>query len=268
MFMLDEILSHKVQEVKKKKELKGIEMVQEKVEKARKPRDFYNALTTNGISLIAEVKRKSPSKGELRKDFNAIDLARTYSKFGARAISVLADETFFGGGSHVVEKVANDSEVTLPVMYKEFVIDPYQIFEARSVGADAVLLIVRAIERSQLPHMISQVHKLGMQALVECFTAEEASIAVDAGARIIGVNNRDLQTFKVDLNRSEEIRSVLPNSIVTVSESGLNSRSDALEAEAMGFDGMLVGEALLKSEDIATQVKEFSGLNDLAQNKL
>ncbi|GIN92711.1 indole-3-glycerol phosphate synthase TrpC [Siminovitchia terrae] len=267
MFMLDDILKSKAEEVEAKKSRCGLEEVKAKLRAARKPRDFYRALKHPGISLIAEIKRKSPSKGEFRADFDPHMLAKMYSENGARAISVLADETFFGGGAHIVEAVANDPDVHLPVIYKEFIIDPYQIYEARSVGADAVLLIVRAIEPQRLPEMIALVHELGMQALVECFNAEEASLAVEAGAKMIGVNNRDLQTFKVDLQRSEEIRSVLPDSIVTVSESGLHSRADAEKAEAIGFDGMLVGEALLKSKDVRSRVREFVGLTVSAEVK-
>lgn len=265
MFMLDEILINKVNEIEEKKKLIGINELVKKIEIAREPRDFLGQLKKPGISLIAEIKRKSPSKGELRKDFNALELARTYSENGARAISVLADEPYFGGGAHVVEGVANDPEVNLPVMYKEFILDPYQIFEARSVGSDAVLLIVRALVPSKLSEMITTIHKLGMEALVECFSAEEARLAVNSGARIIGINNRDLQTFEVDLNRSKEIRSVLPDSIVTVSESGLNNRTEALEAELMGFDAMLVGESLLKSDDVGIRVQEIVGSKNVAQ---
>lgn len=265
MFMLDEIVKNKVQEVEEKKRLFRLEELKSKLASARAPRDFYSAMKQPGISLIAEVKRKSPSKGELRENFNPLELARIYSQNGARAISVLADVKFFGGGSHIVELIANDSHIDIPVMYKEFIIDPYQIYEARSVGADAVLMISRVIEMPLLEKMISLTHELGMQALVECFTAGEAALAVKAGAKIVGINNRDLQTFNVDLRRSEEIRSVLPNSIVTVSESGLSSRIDALKAEAIGFDAMLVGEALLKSKDIASKVREFAGLTNLVQ---
>ncbi|QYR23479.1 indole-3-glycerol phosphate synthase TrpC [Paenibacillus sp. sptzw28] len=269
MFMLNEIVANKRLEIENKKRNCPLEELMAKLSGARQVRDFHHALTMPGISLIAEIKRKSPSKGELRPGFDAIELARIYSEHGARAISVLADEKFFGGGAHVVEKVANDPFVRLPVMYKEFVIDPYQIYEARSVGADAVLLIVRCIEQpSLLSEMIEIIHSLGMQALVECFAANEAVRAVESGARIIGINNRDLQTFDVDLKRSEEIRSVLPDSAVTVSESGLSSRSDALLAQENGFDAMLVGEALLKSDSIVSRVREFAGLGELEMDVL
>ncbi|GFN32268.1 indole-3-glycerol phosphate synthase TrpC [Paenibacillus xylaniclasticus] len=268
MFMLNEIIANKHQEIDLKKKNQPVESLKAKVQEARAVRDFYRALSAPGISLIAEIKRKSPSKGEFRTDFDPVALGRIYSRSGARAISVLADEVFFGGGAHIVERVANDNEVHLPVMYKEFIIDPYQIYEARSVGADAVLLIVRCIDKpGMLAQMIELVHELGMNALVECFTEEDAAKAVEAGARIFGINNRDLQTFEVDLKRSEQIRSVLPKDALTVSESGLSSREDALQAEALGFDAMLVGEALLKTPDIERRVREFSGLDAAAPNK-
>ncbi|GAB6990768.1 indole-3-glycerol phosphate synthase TrpC [Paenibacillus pini] len=261
MYMLNEIVANKRIEVEEKKRVSPLTDLQGKLRDARPVRDFYAALQMPGISLIAEIKKKSPSKGEFPNQIAAAELARIYSQNGARAISVLADEKYFGGGAHVVERVANDPGVHLPVMYKEFIIDPYQIYEARSVGADAVLLIVRSIDDTgRLSEMISTVHDLGMEALVECYTAEEAAKAVKANARIIGVNNRDLQTFEVDLKRSEEIRSVIPNTSLTVSESGLSSPADALEAQHRGFDAILVGEALLKAEDITRRIREFAGL--------
>lgn len=266
MFMLDEILAHKIIEVEDKKVRYPMSLVEKKLAHARSVRDFFDAMKQPGISLIAEVKRKSPSKGELRQDYDALSLARTYSQHGARAISVLADEAFFGGGAHIVERIANDAQVHLPVMYKEFVIDPYQVFEARSVGADAVLLIVRAVAPAMLPQLIETAHQLGMQALVECFTVEEAKLAVDSGARIVGVNNRDLQSFEVDLERSEKIRAVLPSTTLTVSESGLTSRADALQAEQLGFDAMLVGEAILKADNVALQVRSFAGLHEVMKD--
>lgn len=264
MYMLNEIVADKRLEVDAKKRTSPLEELQGKLRDARPVRDFYHALKSPGISLIAEIKKKSPSKGEFPNQLAAAELGRLYSENGARAISVLADEKYFGGGAHVVERVANDPGVHIPVMYKEFIIDPYQIYEARSIGADAVLLIVRSIgDTGILTDMIGTVHDLGMQALVECYTAEEAAAAVEAKARIIGVNNRDLQTFDVDLRRSQEIRSVIPDTAITVSESGLSTPADALEAQKRGFDAILVGEALLKAEDITSVVRGFAGLEVL-----
>ncbi|MBP2000271.1 indole-3-glycerol phosphate synthase [Paenibacillus shirakamiensis] len=261
MFMLNEIVEHKRLEVEEKKRNSPLSDLQGKLRDARPVRDFYSALKAPGISLIAEIKKKSPSKGEFPNRLAAAELARLYSQNGARAISVLADEKYFGGGAHVVERVANDPSVHIPVMYKEFIIDPYQIYEARSIGADAVLLIVRSIgDTSLLTEMIATAQDLGMDALVECFTAEEAAEAVIAKARIIGINNRDLQSFDVDLRRSEDIRSIIPDTALTVSESGLATAADAVEAERRGFDAILVGEALLKSNDITQQVRAFAGL--------
>lgn len=267
MFMLDEILENKYKEVAEKIRLKPLQEIQAKLAEARSPRPFYEALNQPGISLIAEVKEKSPSKGTFREQYNPLELARIYSEHGARAISVLADKMFFGGGAEIVELIANDEQVHIPVMYKEFIIDPYQIYEARSVGADAVLMIVRAIDPSQLKEMIGLAHELGMQALVECFTEEETQRAVEAGAAIIGINNRDLQSFDVDLKRSERIRSGLPAATLTVSESGLSTPDDARQAEQLGFDAMLVGEALLKASDVVSKVRQFAGVaNEVKSN--
>lgn len=257
--MLDEIIAYKRSEVAQREAVAPLPTVRSLAANARAPRDFAAALREPGVSLIAEVKFRSPSKGVIREGTDALDLARTYVENGARAISVLADEHFFGGGQHVVQRVANASEIQVPILFKDFILSTYQIYEARATGADAVLLIVRAVDQSVLTTLIATVHELGMNALVEVFLPEETEQALIAGARIIGINNRNLETFEVNLERAAEIRALIPKGILTVSESGLKSRADVFEAESLGFDGILVGEALLTAQDVGARVRELLG---------
>lgn len=258
--MLTDILTHKRHEVAFRQTQVPLTLVQASAARARPSRDFREALRRSGISLIAEVKRRSPSCGELRQDFDPVALARAYAANGARAISVLADRAFFGGGPEVVQAVANDSGVPVPVMWKDFVLGMYQVFEARAAGADAVLLIARAVEPEVLPDLLALCRELGMAALVEVFNAQEAELAVTSGADIVGINNRDLATFAVNTRRSAELRDLLPADIVTVSESGLNDRADLLQAERDGFDAVLVGEALVRAPDVPARVRQLLGL--------
>ena len=257
--MLEKILEAKRAEVAFwKSKASRLELCQRAAD-ARPTRDFRAALAAPRASLVAEVKRRSPSRGEFRPEFDPIGLARSYAANGARAISVLADAVFFGGGPDVVEAVANDQGVPTPVLFKEFVVDPIQILQARAAGADAVLLIVRATGRSELADLVSITHALGMEALVETFTEEEVATAMAVGAQVVGVNNRDLRTFDVDLDRSGRLVRSLPSGVLTVSESGLSCREDVLQAEQLGFHGVLIGEALLTAPDPGRRIRELLG---------
>ncbi|MEC2401086.1 indole-3-glycerol phosphate synthase TrpC [Bacillus subtilis] len=258
MNMLDEIIEYKYSEVKEKKKCKPESELINMIQTARKTRDFYQAIQKPNISLIAEVKRKSPSKGLIRKDFDPLKLARTYDKSGASAISVLIDEKFFGGSAKYLRKVANDPDITIPVMYKEFIVDPYQIYEARANGADAVLIIVRAIDQTLLSELIQLAYDLDMDVLTETFTPEEVTKSIEAGAKIIGINNRDLQTFEVDLEKSKVMKKRIPDEYLAVSESGILTRQDVLAAQELGFDGMLVGETILRADSVEEKVKELT----------
>ena len=258
--MLVTILEYKRGEVASKASRQSLLFLRALAEQARAPRNLASALRAPGVSLIAEVKLRSPSKGILRANADPVDLAQVYTRNGTRAVSVLADTHFFGGGAHVVEQVANAVGIRVPILFKDFVFDQYQIYEARSVSADAVLLIVRSMDLHRLTDLLALVHALEMHALVEVFTEAEAEQALAAGARIIGVNNRDLETFQVDLERSARVRAVISNEALTVSESGLRSRTDVLAIEHLGFDGMLVGEALVRASNVGLRVRQFLGL--------
>jgi indole-3-glycerol phosphate synthase len=257
--MLDTILAHKPEEVAHRRRAVPLTALRDRAAAARPTRGFRAALARPGLALIAEVKQRSPSRGTFRTGFAPLELARAYAANGARAVSVLADEQFFGGGPEVVRQVANDEAIGLPVLWKDFVIDPYQVHEARAAGADAVLLIVRATAPELFRDLVALARELGLDALVETFVPEEVEQALEAGADLVGINNRDLGTFGVDLGRSARMRALLPAGVVSVSESGLGSRADLLEAERQGFDAVLVGEALLRGADVGARVRELLG---------
>jgi indole-3-glycerol phosphate synthase len=226
---------------------------------ARPPLDFEARLRTPGLSVIAEIKPKSPSRGEFAPARDSVSLARCYEAAGAGAISVLADSTFFGGSPELVAQVANQADVTLPVMYKDFIVDVRQVHLARACGADAVLLIARAVDAGMLSSLVTETHALAMTAVVETFEEREIEAAVDAGARVIGINNRDLQSFRVDLRRSERLVKVVPSGVLKVSESGITNRTEILTISGWGFDGALIGEALLTSGDPAETLRSLLG---------
>ncbi|WP_437942554.1 tryptophan synthase subunit beta [Sorangium sp. So ce341] len=257
--ILDVILEHKRGEVAAKERRVPRAALEQRARAARPPRNFTAALRKDGVSAIAEIKLKSPSKGVFREGFDPVAVARAYGANGARAISVLADREFFGGGPEIVEAVANDAGVEVPVMYKEFVVHPYQVIEARAAGADAVLLIARGVDAALLTELIALARSLGMEALVETFDAGEIERAVRAGARIIGINNRDLSTFAVDLDRSRALRRLIPADVLTVSESGLKTAADVAAVAGMGFDGILVGEALVSAPDPGAALRSLLG---------
>jgi indole-3-glycerol phosphate synthase len=197
--------------------------------------------------LIAEIKRKSPSGGELRPGAKADDLARTYAASGAAALSVLTDEKYFGGSD--ADLIAARQASGLPALRKDFVVDAYQIYEAAAIGADAVLLIVRALAQSELGAFLKLAESLGLDALVETHSAEEVKRALDAGGRIIGVNNRDLDTLVTDVGLAPRLRPLVPPECVFVAESGISQPEQISELSDAGVDAVLIGEALVRSAD-------------------
>jgi indole-3-glycerol phosphate synthase len=187
-------------------------------------------------------------------------MARTYAGAGASAISVLADSPFFGGSPELVAAVAADERVTVPVLYKDFLVDVRQVELARDCGADAVLVIVRAVDDPLLKDILVAADELGLDALVETFTADEVDRALAAGASVVGVNNRDLRTFTVDLENSARLRTQIPAGVLTVSESGLRNRGDIERIAGHGFHAALIGESLLTSADPAEQLRALTGV--------
>lgn len=220
-------------------------------------RDFAGALRASGIQVIAEVKRRSPSAGAIDAGLDPADLAAAYETGGAAAISVLTEPEFFGGSLDDLRAVAR--RVTVPILRKDFVLHPAQVWEARLAGADAVLLIAAALPQDLLATLLGAAGEAGVDGLVEVHTEEEANRAVAAGASIIGVNNRDLATFVTDLGVAERIASRLPADRVRVAESGVSDAAAAARMAAAGYDAVLVGEALVRSEDPAGLVADLRG---------
>lgn len=213
----------------------------------RHGRPFSEALIREGISLIAEMKRASPSRGPIRPGAGVTEIVRAYQEAGARAVSVLTEPEWFGGS--LDDLVEARGACDLPLLRKDFVVDEYQLLEARAAGADAVLLIVAALEPDRLAALIHAASGLGMDALVEVHDEDEVSVAVDAGAEVIGVNNRDLHSLEVDPETTYRLLEDVPAGTVVVAESGITDREHVRELERSGVDAILVGEALMRADD-------------------
>jgi indole-3-glycerol phosphate synthase len=255
--ILDEILRWKATEVARARRDKPLCVLKDEATQAPPPRDWAAALRAPGISLIAEIKRASPSKGLLRPNLDARSLAQTYAANGAAAISVLTDERFFRGSLQDLRVVRQ--AVDLPLLRKEFVLDPYQVYEARAAGADALLLIVAALEDAPLRSLYTLICDLGMAALVEVHNAGELDRALALTPRLIGINNRDLCTFEVRLETTERLRPAIPDDVAVVAESGIRSAADVARLAACGVDAMLVGESLVRAPDVGAQVRALVG---------
>jgi indole-3-glycerol phosphate synthase len=219
------------------------------------PRDVMAALRAPGIGVIAEVKRSSPSKGELAAIGDPAELATSYAAGGARVISVLTEQRRFGGS--LADLAAVRAAVDIPVLRKDFIVSPYQVHEARAYGADLVLLIVAALEQNALDSLLDRVESLGMTALVEVHTEEEADRALEAGAKVIGVNARNLHTLEVDRSIFGQIAPGLPNDVLRVAESGVRGPGDLLTYAGWGADAVLVGEGLVTSGDPQAAVRNL-----------
>jgi indole-3-glycerol phosphate synthase len=247
MFRLDDLLAAKREEIRNMKRCSseahsGTTEIGRSVEPAR---DFKAALAAPGLSVIAEMKRKSPSAGELRPELDPSAAAADYEKAGARAVSVLTDRVYFGGSIGDMREAG--SACGLPVLRKDFIIDEIQIRQSREAGADAILLIVRILEQELLARLHRDALSAGMACLVEIRSRKELDAAVAAGASIIGVNNRDLDTLDTDLAVSLELASSLPENVIKVAESGIRSADDARRLRDAGYDAILVGEAVLRT---------------------
>jgi indole-3-glycerol phosphate synthase len=217
-------------------------------------RDFRCAITgSDTVKLIAEVKKKSPSKGIIREDFEPVSIAETYVENGAAAISVLTDKHFFAGELDYLRAIRD--AVNVPLLRKDFTIDPYHIYQARLAGADAILLIVAALTAAELRKFMDVADSLSLASLVEVHTPEELTIALDVDAQIIGINNRDLHTFHTDIATTFRLRDTIPADKIVVSESGIYSRDDVMKLREAGVHAMLVGESLMRSPDIGQQVR-------------
>ena len=222
------------------------------------PLDFLSAIRGENIRLIAEIKKASPSKGVIRHDFKPAEIARIYSSNGASAISVLTEESYFQGSLEYLKEVKDTTESrNIPVLRKDFICDPYQIYESRAYRADSLLLIVAMLQLEELKELLGISHELDMSCVVEVHNETEVEIALKSGARIIGINNRDLTTFTVDLSTTERLKPLIPSDRTVISESGINNRSDIERLKRAGIDAVLVGESLMSAPDIAAKIREL-----------
>jgi len=257
--ILDEIVFNKRQEVTVLKLHLDLKKIKNLMRELPPPRNFLRAFSRGKFSLMAEIKRASPSAGVLLEKFEPVYLAKSYEEAGAAALSVLTDEKYFGG--KLADLKAAKESTTIPVLRKDFIIDEAQIYESRLHGADALLLIVRILSFEQLQKYLDLAQNLKMKCLVEVHNEEELEQALKAEAEIIGINNRDLDTFEVDFNTTLRLMDKYPElkERVVISESGISSSEQVKKLREKGVSGMLVGEALLKSKDISAKVRELMG---------
>jgi indole-3-glycerol phosphate synthase len=246
--VLGTILARTREHVAGEKARRSLEELQAAAAMASAPRPFASALAREGaVNVIAEHKRRSPSRGVIREDLSPAEVARRYEAAGAAALSVLTDEPFFGGR---LEHLAAAREATaLPLLRKDFVVDPWQVWEARAAGADAVLLIVAALGDDELRRLVALTTEVGLEALVEAHDRVEVERALDAGARIVGVNNRNLKTMEVSLETALCVVAAIPDGILKVAESGIRSGEDVRRLRTAGFDAVLIGERLMGAPD-------------------
>lgn len=254
---LEKILESKREEVAGQKGLLPLPDLKRRLAEVPAPLDFNEGLRSRACALIAEVKRSSPSKGRIREDFDPVAIARVYGENGAAAISVVTESRFFEGHPSFLAHIRKS--VGLPLLRKDFIIDPYQIYEGRLLGADAVLLIARILETPRLREFIGLSSELGLSSLVEIHDEADLEKAVSAGAKVIGINNRDLSTFATHLGVSLRLAPLVPSGSLVVSESGIRSRGDIDRLMAAGIRGILVGETLMRERDVAGKMKELLG---------
>ncbi len=263
--ILDQIVATKIQEVAEARRRMPIEELEAQAAEAPPVRDFRAALAGPGpIRLIAEVKKASPSAGVIRPDFDPIAIARTYQAHGADALSVLTDVPYFQGHLSYLARIR--ASVAIPILRKDFLIDEYQVVEARMAGADAVLLIAEILDDDQLSRLLNRARSLGMAALVEIHEEANLPRALNAGADLLGINNRDLRRFVTDLDLTFRLRDQVPPEILLVSESGIGCRADVERLEAAGVDAILVGESLMRQPDIGQAVEELLGLTNSGES--
>jgi indole-3-glycerol phosphate synthase len=256
--VLDKIVATKRGEIAAAKTSRPESKLRELAAAAPAVRDFFGTLAAPGpVRLVAEIKKASPSRGVIRADFRPTETAAIYERHGASCLSVLTDETYFQGNLDDLRQV--HSAVRLPVLRKDFILDGYQLLEARAAGADAVLLIAECLDDCNLRKLHNEAVALGMTPLVELYEPENLSRVLDAGATLIGINNRDLHTFETDLEHTLRLRSRVPDHCVLVSESGIRTRADVVRLEEAGVDAILVGESLMASSDVGAAVDALLG---------
>ncbi len=255
MNKLDQIIANKRRELAVWKDETSIASLKDFVRSRGAGPDFRAALISKPVGLIAEVKRRSPSVGLIRDPFDPPSIAKSYEQGGAQALSVLMDREFFGGGTEDFRSVR--CSVGLPLLYKEFVVDPWQVWHAASLGASAVLLIVAALSRDELARLMNEADQAGLAVLMEVHDEEEADVAVALGAGIIGINNRNLKTFVTSLETTDAVIKRIPDDRIVVSESGIRTAEDVTHLKNLGVDAVLVGEHLLRHQDLEQAVRNL-----------
>ncbi len=256
--ILDQIVADKLLEIEVRKRDLPLDELRKTAMEQLPSLDFVLALRGERVQLIAEVKKASPSRGIIRSDFNPVEIALTYAGNGASAISVLTDSKYFQGSLDYLKNIRDAlGDKRLPLLRKDFILDPYQVYESRAYGADALLLIIAILTPEKVKALMELSHQLGISCLVEVQNEAELEIALNSGARVIGINNRDLSTFEVDLTTTQRLRLLIPKDRIVVSESGIKDRGDIEKLGNWGVDAVLIGESLMAADNIAVKMKEF-----------
>lgn len=254
--ILTKIVESKRRRLDEAKRSRSLEELRRDVTLCTRSQAFGAAIRREDISVIAEIKRRSPSKGVIREQFNPVSIARNYKANGARAISILTEQDFFGGSLDDLREVS--TTINLPLLRKDFIFDEYQILEAADAGADAILLIAAMLESSQMSELLSCARELELDVLVEVHDARELDAVLCHDVKLLGVNNRDLRTFATDLSTSIKLARLLPSSLTLVSESGIRTRDDIRRLEEAGFHAVLIGEELMRAPDEGAALHELT----------
>jgi indole-3-glycerol phosphate synthase len=260
MNFLEKILSSKKEVIGKKKSIIPEAALRKRIEAARPPISLKSAIQkARGMAIIAEMKKASPSRGVICEKYNPNQIGISYARNGATALSILTDEKFFQGSIDHVSQIR--SEIDIPILRKDFIIDPYQILEARAYGADAILLIIAALDALNLRNLLREIHAFGMDALIEVHNQQELDRALDADGTLIGINNRNLESFKVDLATTEQLAPLIPEGFIIVAESGIHTVYDAQRMQKAGVDALLIGTHFMghisPGKALATFLKEL-----------
>ncbi len=256
---LEKIVATKREKLTTMKRLASLGEMQASLRELAPPRDFQGALADKKCAIIAEIKKASPSRGIIRDDFDPLKIATTYEDNGAAAISIITENVFFKGDSRYLSEISKIASI--PLLRKDFIIDPYQIYETRLLGGDALLLIARLLSREALAEYIALTVELGMTPLVEVHNEGELEKSLAAGAQVIGINNRNLDTFVTDLGTSLKLAPLIPAGIVKISESGIAGRQDVETLQRAGIHAFLIGETLMRAADMGRKLRELSGMD-------
>ncbi len=254
---LESIISYKRKEIEGDKTAMPLETLKSQIIDLPPTRNFKEAISKEGLNIIAEIKRASPSKGVIRREFKPVEIAKIYQESGASAISVLTTEKFFYGSLDFLSQVKDVT--TIPILQKDFIVDEYQIYQARANKADAILLIASILVEAQLNSFLERAHNLGLDCLVEVHSKEELSKVLTSKAQIIGINNRDLTTLTTDISTTLTLSKLIPKDRILVSESGIETHEDVKKIQERGVRVILVGESLMRAPDISVKMKELLG---------